>query len=180
MKGWVKLYRELSDKPIWKDSTPEQKVVLITILMMVYHDENEWEFQGDKYKCEPGQMITSLQKIAEVAGTGISVQNVRTAIKRFERYGFLTNVSTNKNRLITIVNWELYQGSNDKTNNVVNISANKQLTSNQQAANKQLTTTKNDKNYKRMINNDREDIWEENPMLENHKQFIEAMKERSK
>lgn len=149
--GWVKVYRELLDKPIWQESTPEQKTILITLLLMVNHEPKEWEWKGDKYVVQPGQCITSLEAIARKAGKGISIQNVRTALKRFEKYKFLTDESTNKNRLITIVNWNLYQSGKDESNN----QANKQLTGNQQATNKQLTTNKNDKNEK----NDKEKIY---------------------
>jgi DnaD/phage-associated family protein len=137
VEGWVKLYRELLEKPIWQCSSPEHKVILVTLLLMANHEEKEWIWQGKKYKCKPGQFITSLKGIAEKSGT--SIQNVRTALKNFEFiYNFLTSKSTNKNRLITIVNWELYQQTDSKVTN--------KLTSNQQAANKQLTTNKNDKN----------------------------------
>ena len=143
-QGWIKLYRELTEKAIWLESTPEQKTILVTLLMMANHKENEWEWKGKRFKAKPGQFVTSLEGIACKCGKGISIQNVRTAIKRFERYGFLTNESTNRNRLITIVNWGLYQGEDNTTNK----QNNKQLTSNQQATNKQLTTNKNDKNVK--------------------------------
>ena len=138
--GWIKRYRQLLEKPIWQESTPEQKVILITLLSMANHEEREWEWQGEPYKASPGQFVTSLDSIRKKCGKGISLQNVRTALKRFEKYEFLTNQPTNKNRLITIVNWEVYQSKdNDLT---------KKLTSNQQATNKQLTTNKNDKNDK--------------------------------
>ena len=139
MQGWIKLYRELGDKPIWLESTPEQKVILITLLMMANHDSKEWEWMGRPYKAEAGQFVTSLQKIAAKSGKGISIQNVRTALKRFEKYDFLTDESTKVNRLITIVNWGFYQGSADKANKV----SNSQLTDDQQSANSQLTTNKN-------------------------------------
>ncbi|MEJ4912799.1 replication protein, partial [Enterococcus faecium] len=143
--GWIKLYRQLLEKPIWQESTPEQKVILITLLSMANHEEREWEWQGEPYKASPGQFVTSLDSIRKKCGKGISLQNVRTALKRFEKYEFLTNQPTNKNRLITIVNWEVYQSKdNDLT---------KELTSNQQATNKQLTTNKNEKNYKNEKNN---------------------------
>ena len=123
----------------------EQKVILITLLLMANHEEKEWEWQGEKFKCKPGQFITSLKSIAEKAGPGISLQNVRTALSKFEKYEFLTNQSTNRNRLITITNWRLYQ-SQDKQ-------LTSKLTSSQQTANKQLTTNKNDKNDKKNKNN---------------------------
>lgn len=144
MQGWIKLHRELVDKPIWFESTPEQKTILITLLMMASHKENEWEWKGEKFKIQPGQFITSIDSIVRNAGKGISVQNVRTALKRFEKYGFLTNESTNKNRLITIVNWGLYQSDDNETNK----QTNKQLTSNQQATNnyQECKNVKNERN----------------------------------
>lgn len=135
-KGWIKLHRHLMDKAIWTDSTPEHKTILITLLMMANHKVKEWEWKGEKYVAKPGQFVTSLEKIAINAGKGVSIQNVRTALKKFEKYGFLTNESTNKNRLITIENWESYQCKDEE------------VTSNQQATNKQLTTNKNVKNDK--------------------------------
>lgn len=107
--GWIKLYRQLLEKPIWLESSPEQKVILITLLSMANHEEKEWEWQGVPYKAKPGQFVTSLESIRKKCGKGISLQNVRTALKRFEKYEFLTNQSTKQNRLITIVNWGIYQ-----------------------------------------------------------------------
>lgn len=138
MQGFIKLHRELMEKPIWLNSTPEQKVVLITLMMMANHKEKTWEFEGQTYKAEPGEFVTSIESIVEKSGKGVSVQNVRTALKRFEKLGFLTNKSTNKNRLISIVNWEVYQVSKDDLTS--------KLTDAQQATNKQLTTNKNVKN----------------------------------
>lgn len=139
-QGWIKLHRELIDKPIWRESTPEQKTVLMTILLMANHKENQWEFKGEKYNVKPGQFITSLKSIAEKSGAGVSIQNVRSSLKRFEKYDFLTSEPTNKNRLITVVNWANYQVlDEDPTSNP---------TSSQQAANKQPTTNKNVKKEK--------------------------------
>ena len=138
MEGWIRLHRVLTEKPIWKCSTPEQKTILITLLLMVNHDEAEWEWQGSKFKVRPGQKITSLENIAREAGKGVSIQNVRTALIKFEKYGFLTNQSTKTGRLITIENWGLYQSSKE----------NQQ--SDKQRPNKELTPNKNDKNDKNL------------------------------
>jgi len=133
MEGWIKIYRITLDKPIWVFSTPEQKVILITLLLMANHKENSWEWKGEKYICKPGQFITSLEGIVKKAGKGITIQNVRTSLKRFENLDFLTDESTKQNRLITICNWDIYQDKNEEPNN---------------EANRQLTTNKNDKNVK--------------------------------
>jgi hypothetical protein len=45
-QGWIKLHRELLEKPIWTAATPEQKVLLITLLMMANHGEKQWEWKG--------------------------------------------------------------------------------------------------------------------------------------
>lgn len=143
-KGWIKLYRILLDKPIWTNSTPEQCKILITLLLMANHEEAEWEWQREKFKVKPGQFITSLDNIVKKCGKGISIQNVRTSLKRFEELKFLTNKSTKNGRLISIENWELYQ----YCFNDINKGSNIDLTKTQQSPNKELTPNKNDKNNK--------------------------------
>ena len=85
--GWIKLHRELLDKAIWSCSTPEQKVVLITLLLNVNYESKQWEWKGQKYECRPGQLITSIDSLAHLCGCNISSKNVRTALKKFEKYG---------------------------------------------------------------------------------------------
>ena len=143
-KGWITLHRKLLDKPIWFESTPEQKTILITLLLMANHKEKEWEWQGMPYKAEPGQFVTSLDSIKKKCGKGISTQNIRTAIARFEKYGFLTNESTKQNRLITIVNWGVYQEKNKELT--------KELTDGSQSTNSQLTTNNNVNNVNNETN----------------------------
>ena len=147
-RGWVKIYRELMYKPIWTQTTPEQKVILITILLKANYEENTWPHRGKLYNCKPGQFITSLESLAAECGKGVTIQNIRTAIKLFENLGFLTNQSTKSGRLITVVNWGKYQLEDDEPTD--------KLTKSQQRANKEptnsLTTNKeikNDKNEKK-------------------------------
>ncbi|HBB5535590.1 DNA replication protein DnaD [Listeria monocytogenes] len=164
--GWIKLHRDLKEKPIWKSSTPEQKTILVTLLMMANHKENEWEWMGKPFKAKPGEFVTSIKSITEECGKGISSQNVRTALKRFENYGFLTKESTKVSTLINVVNWGVYQELENKTNTVTN----KQLTNDSQTANKQLTTNKNvrtkecNKDNNNINNSDLnfKDFWEQN------------------
>lgn len=164
--GWIKLHRDLKEKPIWKSSTPEQKTILVTLLMMANHKENEWEWRGKPFKAKPGEFVTSIKSITEECGKGISSQNVRTALKRFENYGFLTKESTKVSTLINVVNWGVYQELENKTNKVTN----KQLTNDSQTANKQLTTNKNvrtkecNKDNNNINNSDLnfKDFWEQN------------------
>ncbi len=156
LSGYIKLYRCLLKKPAWKLSTPAQKVILITLLLMANHNENEWMWQGQKFKCLPGQMVTSLEEICKRAGKGISIQSVRGALLKFAKLEFLTNESTKTGRLITILNWELYQDELLKPT--------KQPTESQQSTNKEATTNKNDKNDKNSSSyKDAEEIYKLHP-----------------
>lgn len=147
--GWIVLHRKLLDKPIWFESTAEQKVILITLLLMANHAEKEWEWQGQKYVAKPGQFVTSLPKIVEACGNGISIKNVRTALKRFEKYGFLADKSTNKNRLITINNWAFYQDKPDGHGR----QTGSQVADNRQSGGRRVASNNNDKQINNVTNN---------------------------
>lgn len=136
--GYLKLWREIASKPIWLNSTPEQKTILITLLMMVNFKPKQWEWKGDKFEVGKGQVITSIDSIVKNCGKGVTTQNVRTSLKRFEKLEFLTNESTKTGRLITIGNWSVYQP--DEENQQSNQQTpNKDLTDSQQRPNKELT-----------------------------------------
>lgn len=107
--GFIKLHRVLINKPIWHLSTPEQKCILITLLCLASHDENQWEWMGQKFKVLPGQFVTSLDSIRKATGKGISIQNVRSSLERFKKLQFLTYQATKAGRVISICNWQSYQ-----------------------------------------------------------------------
>lgn len=146
-EGWIKLHRELLDKSIWTCSTPVQKVILITLLMMANHEGREWEFKGKRIKLQPGQFITSLPAIAKLAGDGVSIRNIRTALKRFEEYEFLTDESTANGRLITICNWDYYQRGVEESDRLTD----RQVTDDRQTGDRRVTANKNNKNDNNII-----------------------------
>jgi DNA replication protein DnaD len=161
-EGWIKLHRCLFEKSIWQSSTPEHKVILITLLGMANHLGKEWEWKGNQFKANPGEFVTSANSIIEKSGTGITRQNVRSALKKFEKYGFLTYETTKTGMHVTIVNWGLYQGKSFESNQAINQevtndqpTGNQRPTNDQPTGNQQVTTNKNDKNIKN-DNNDKE------------------------
>jgi len=135
--GYIKLYRELLEKPIWLNSTPEQKTILIALLLMANHKSKSWEWKGEKFNVLPGQFVTSLNSIKKICGKGISGQNIRTCLNRFKKLQFLTNKSTKMGRVITIMNWDSYQPKNKKLTKI--------LTDGSQRPNKDLTPNKNER-----------------------------------
>lgn len=136
MEGWIKLHRKIQVSPLYRSLNSKQRDIMMQILLMASHAENEWVFKGQLYRVKPGQFITSLETLEEKCASDVSVQNIRTCLLKLEKGDFLTSESTNKNRLITVLNWELYQGGEE----------NQQA--DQQSSNKQLTTINNVKNVK--------------------------------
>ena len=143
-EGWLKIHRCLLKKSIWKCSTPEQKVILITLLLMANYSRNEWEWNGNKYECKSGEFITSAYTIIEKAGKGISRQNIRTALDKFQKFGFLTYESTNTSTKVIICNWGTYQDIPQVTNQVTN----QVVTNDQPTTNQPLTTIEECNNVK--------------------------------
>lgn len=150
--GWVKLYRKTQKSDMYKNLNSVQRDVMINCLMLANHKSNKWEWNGEIFEAEPGQFITSLSSLKEVCAKDVSIQNIRTALSKLEKWDFLTNKSTKTGRLITIVNWGKYQGLDCE----VNKDTNKEVTKNQQSTNKELTTNKNDKECLKNDKNDKE------------------------
>lgn len=150
MAGWLKLHRKLLDSNMYKSLNSKQRDVLFSCLMLANYAENEWEYNGSVFKCNPGQFVTSLDSIAKNCGKDVKVQSVRTALLKLEKWGFLTNESTKTGRLISICKWDEYQQDEKDTNK----DDNKEPTKSQQSSNKDLTPKEEGKEDK----NDKEEI----------------------
>ena len=135
MEGWIKIHRKFLDWQWFKK--PEAVQLFIYMLLKANHKDGNW--QGHEIK--KGQFVTSAQTISN--DTKLSLQVVRTLLKKFELTNEIIVKSTNKFTMLTICKYECYQ---DESNTI-----NKQLTNKQQTTNKQLTTNKNEKNNKENI-----------------------------
>ncbi len=155
MSGWIKIHRKFLD---WEWFNKSEAVHLfVYLLLKANHKDSHW--QGIEVK--RGQFISSLGKIS--ADTGISLQTIRTLLKKLEKTNEIELKSTNKFTIVTICKYECYQDETDQTN--------KQLTNKQQTTNKQLTTNKNDKKEK----NEKEVILDR--WIEYRKQIKKPIKE---
>lgn len=83
-----------------------------------------------------GSFITSLASLSEA--TGLSVKQVRTSLERLKSSNDLNVIATNKNSLITVVNYEVYQANFEN-------GANKGQTKDKQKANKGQQINKENK-----------------------------------
>jgi DNA-binding transcriptional MerR regulator len=135
MTGWIKIHRKFLD---WEWFNKSEAVHLFMYLVLkANHKDGQW--QGIDIK--KGQFVTSFGKIS--SDTGISLQTIRTLLKKFEKTNEINIQTTNKFTILTLCKYECYQQENEPTNT--------QLTNEQQTTNKQLTTNKNDKNEKKFI-----------------------------
>ena len=131
-QGFVKLYRSFT-KWEWYDDI-NTRLVFIHLLLTVNYEPKPWH----GITINRGQIVTSYGKLAQ--DVGLSVQQTRTALNRLKSTREITSEGHASYSVITIKNYDDYQ-KNNKVDN-------KQLTSEQQATNKQLTTTKEIKNIK--------------------------------
>jgi hypothetical protein len=181
MSGWIKLHRKILQNDMYQQLNSKQRDVLITVLLMANYEESEWEYAGEIYKCKPGQFVTSLKSIQQNCASDVSIQNIRTALDKFKKWGFLTWEPTNKNRKITITNWEMYQGEADETNKQSNKESNKPLTSEEQPEEKEKDgQEKPSRECVYQYNNEFEQLWKEYPNKKGKAKARQAYKKHRK
>lgn len=112
MTGWIKVHRKILNSEFYRGLTGRQRDVIITLLLMMNHEPREWIYKGVKYKTEPGQCITSLQKIADRCGKDCTREVVRATIKHAENAHFLKQKTHTTHTVISIENWDKYQDTN--------------------------------------------------------------------
>lgn len=135
--GWIKLHRRLLDNPlVMKDA--DHVAIWIFLLLNATHEDYPAIFKGNKITLKPGQLITGRKAIANLLL--ISESKVRRILDEFENDHQIDQQTSNKNRLITIVNWQSYQKSDQQNG--------QQVTNKRPTTDQQLTTNKNKKNVK--------------------------------
>lgn len=135
-RGFVKLHRKLND---WEWKRKPLIVALFTHLL-INASYKDTRFQG--YSISRGQLVTGRKQLS--IETGMTEQQVRTALNLLKSTSDITIKSTSKFSIISITNYESYQDANQQTN--------QQLTNKQPTTNQQLTTSKEGKEYKKVKN----------------------------
>jgi len=103
MSGWIKIHRRLTE---WEWYTDVNTCKLfLHLLLKANHKDNTHRGQSVKR----GQLITGRFKLS--SETGLSERQIRTALDKLLATNEVTSQTTNKNSLITILNYDLYQNS---------------------------------------------------------------------
>ncbi len=130
--GWIKLHRKIVNWQ-WYTDTPV-KSLFVHLILTANHKAKVWK----GVTIGRGQLITSVLKLS--TDTGLSEQQIRTALKKLKSTNEITIETTTLNTCITVINIEKYNTSNK--------GSNKRTTKRQQTVNKPSTTTKNVENEK--------------------------------
>lgn len=156
MDGWILIHRKIIEWEWYADVNV--RLTFLHLLLKVNHTDNKWKGIDVKR----GQTITSYSKLSEEIG--ISVQALRTALKKLINTQEINIKSTNRYIVVTIEKYDFYQQPQTQVN--------KQVTINQQSNNNQST------NNQQQTNNDKERIKNEKrnfipPTLEEVKKYCQ-------
>ena len=140
--GWIKLLRKFT-RWGWYDDPPT-KDVFLHLLLTANHQDKEW--RGEIVR--RGQVVTGRKKLAKE--TGLSEQQVRTALKKLHQTGEISTIkTTNRYTILSIEKYDSYQDGCE----IANQQSNQQATNKQPTSNQQATTNKNEKNEENEENN---------------------------
>lgn len=133
--GYIKVHRKILDNPVvCKDC--ETLSIWLYLLLNATHQEIPAIFKGQKITLKKGQLLTGVISISKKLM--INKDKVQRTLKCFELDKQIEQQTSNKNRLITILNWNKYQSA-DKQND-------KQMINKCETTDKQLITNNNVKN----------------------------------
>jgi hypothetical protein len=141
-EGYIKLYRSIMDNKLWYTRPFAKGQAWVELLMMANHEDNDIMFGNQSIHIERGSFITSILKLSE--RWGWSRHRVKDFINFLISLQMVDLKMDNKKSLITIVNYTLYQGNENKKDIVKD---NKRTSKGQQKdTNKNEKNEKNDKN----------------------------------
>jgi len=134
-QGYIKLFRKLEDWDWYKN--PNVLSLWIHILMKANFQDKKW--QGETIK--RGSFVTGLKSLS--FETGLSIQQIRTSLDKLTSTNNITSKSTNKYRIITVLNYDDYQNDNKQVNSqITNNLTIKQQTNNNNEVIKELKEEK--------------------------------------
>lgn len=106
MDGWIMLHRRLLENPVI--GRPKYCHLWVVLLLMACHKTSEFIWNNKKHQLKPGQLLTGRNKLAKQ--TGIPPSTVGRILEYLESEHQIEQRITSKFRIITIKNWQRYQG----------------------------------------------------------------------
>ena len=128
--GYIKLHRQIQDCWIWESGKFDKRSAWIDLLMLANHHDKKFMFNGKPVVITRGQFMTSIRKLSD--RWEWSTSTVFSFLKILEDDNMIKKESDSHRTLLTIINYEVYQG-------VPN--TNQTLTEHQSNTNRTLTET---------------------------------------
>lgn len=159
-KGWIKLYRSITENILWRDKPFSKGQAWIDLLLRASHENSSFMLGSTVYHVEPGQFVTSELKLMEAWGWGRT--KTRSFLKMLEDEQMIVKKSYNNRTVINIVNWASFQGLQTTTDTTTVQRPNSDRTTTEQQINSDRTTTVQRPNTIKNIENDKNDKNEKN------------------
>ena len=112
MEGWIKLHRSLLDHFVAQDG--DMFLLWVRMLLMANHKDNKFPVGNKIIEVKRGQLMTSRKTLSEK--TGIQESKIERILKLLKSEHQIEQQSFSKFRLISITNYESYQGDEQQTN----------------------------------------------------------------
>ena len=107
MNGYIKIDRGIMDWEWWDDDKVLK--LWLTILLLANWEDKKWHGK----EIPRGSFWTSIESLSEASG--LSIQEVRTALCKLISTGEVTSKATNQGRLITVVKYGDFQDVPDES-----------------------------------------------------------------
>lgn len=146
--GYIKLHRQLLNWE-WYDDINTFRL-FTHLLLKTNYEHKKWH----GVDIAIGQFLTSRESLAKQ--TGLTEQQVRTALTKLKSTNEITSQSTNNYTLITITNWDKWQQNNQPD---TMLTTNEQPTSNQRATTTKEVKKERSKESNISIIGDFEEFW---------------------
>jgi len=137
-QGWVKVHRKILENPLFKN--PKLFTLWMYLLLRANHSDAKTMIGNKVIELKRGQFLTGRKKLSEALD--IPESTLERLLEVLESEQQIGQQKLTKYRLISITNYELYQSSEQQTDNK------------RTASGQQVDTDKNDKNKENDKNKD--------------------------
>lgn len=145
MKGWVKLHRQIRDHWLYNEKRKFSKYeAWLDLIMDANHKDSRFILGNEMVEVQRGQKITSIRDLCD--RWGWSNTKVRNFLDILENDQMILVKSDTKKTLITIVNYEFFQGQDDTETTEKRHGNDAETT--QKHTNKNVKNIENEKNEK--------------------------------
>jgi len=144
MEGWIKIYRKLSDNPLWTSEPFTRGQAWVDLIMLANHEDGFFYLRDHKINVSRGQVGWSHLKLSE--RWKWSRSKVKKFINDLEKEQQVIQQQSHSTSVITLLNYDKFQ---EKEQQVIQQKDNRKTTERQQD-----NTNKNEKNEKNTLYTD--------------------------